>query len=132
MGEHVETHMFLGSFQRQKSIAGFVEKNCAQPLSLLERHDALAAEMVRRGYNHKSPLQFAPEVLNYLPESHRNATVDIDGALHVLLVKKACPVCIKRYNFLKELDEKSQKQVSEQEEECEQLLLQIHMVSIKS
>jgi hypothetical protein len=102
MGEHVETHMFLGSFQKKKSIAGFVEKNCAQPLALQDRHDVLAAEMVRRGYNHKSPLQFTPEVLNYLPENHRAATVDIDGALHVLLEVKKCEVCIARYNFLRD------------------------------
>lgn len=96
MGEHVETHMFLGSLQRKRKIDGFVNNNCAQPLDLLKRHDAIATEMGERGYNHKSPLLFTPEVLEYLPENQINAKVDTNASLKDLLGR--CKICKERYD----------------------------------
>jgi hypothetical protein len=90
LGEHVEAHMILGSLKRQKSIAGFVAKNCIEPARLQARHDELAAEMARRGMNHKSPLLVTTE-LEYLPAAHREARVDVDSALADLYSR--CPRC---------------------------------------
>ena len=54
LGEHVEIHMLAGSILKGKSIKGFSE--LVETHSAHIRHYYLAEEMVRRGYNHKSPL----------------------------------------------------------------------------
>ncbi|MHB8762095.1 MAG: pyrimidine dimer DNA glycosylase/endonuclease V [Coriobacteriia bacterium] len=46
LGEHVECHMLAGSLARRRSIDGFIVKGLLEPESLVERHDALAGEMV--------------------------------------------------------------------------------------
>jgi hypothetical protein len=56
LGEHLETHMFLGTLKRSIHLDGYVDSNCLELKSLKKRHDDLADEMFRRGYNHKSPL----------------------------------------------------------------------------
>lgn len=114
MGEHVETHMFLGSFQKKKSIEGFVRNNCAQPLQLQHRHDVLAAEMIRRGYKHNSPMQVDYNVLNYLPDEHKNSVVDSGASLSDLIGR--CSICRKRYIYLrdKEVLEQDAKKTSDQ------------------
>jgi hypothetical protein len=88
--------MFLGSLQRKRKIDGFVKNNCAQPLDLLNRHDIIAEEMTARGYNHKSPLMFTQEVLDYLPENQIHAKVDADASLEDLIGR--CDLCRERHN----------------------------------
>lgn len=56
MGEHVETHMFLGAALKGTSMKGYLEANMLEPAALKARHDAIADEMARRGYNHASPM----------------------------------------------------------------------------
>lgn len=60
LGEHVEIHMLAGALRRGRSIAGFVAENLLEPRSARARHAALAAEMIRRGYRHSSPLPSVP------------------------------------------------------------------------
>ena len=55
LGEHVETHMMVGSLIRSKSMEGFYDGLIDTRL-IRPRHDALVAEMLRRGYRHNSPL----------------------------------------------------------------------------
>ena len=56
LGEHVECHMFRGSLLKGKSVRGFLETGLLDSRKLARRHDALAKEMLRRGYRHASPL----------------------------------------------------------------------------
>ena len=56
LGEHVETHMFVGTIQKGISVRGYLEGGFLEPQKLWERHDVLAREMERRGMRHKSPL----------------------------------------------------------------------------
>ena len=63
LGEHVECHMFLGTIRKGTSIKGYLEKGLLETHNLKKRHDDLAEEMTRRGYNHKTLLEC------YLPES---------------------------------------------------------------
>lgn len=56
LGEHVETHMFVGTILKGKKLTGYLNNRLLETHNLRERHDELAAEMVRRGMNHKSPL----------------------------------------------------------------------------
>lgn len=58
LGEHNELHMLKGSLEKNRKISGFLEKNLLEPQNLQARHDVIAEEMGRRGYNHKSPLLY--------------------------------------------------------------------------
>jgi len=56
------------------------------------RHDALADEMLKRGYNHKSPYD-QPDI-SYLPDEDRLGEVDISISLYDLCSR--CEDCKKR------------------------------------
>ena len=56
LGEHVECHMFVGTINKGISIQGYLDDGLVEVDLLWARHDELAKEIERRGYNHKSPL----------------------------------------------------------------------------
>ena len=92
LGEHVEHHMFVGSINKGKPMTGFLRKNLLEPLSLIDRHNKLAFEIKRRGYNHMSPLP--------LPHFDKDeptllVTIDREKALADLLAR--CPECRERH-----------------------------------
>ncbi len=57
LGEHVELHMIAACMRRKMRLDGYFEKNCIEPRAVKERHDEIAAEMQRRGYDHRTPLR---------------------------------------------------------------------------
>lgn len=91
LGEHAETHMFVGTINKGISIRGYVEGNLCEPSSIRERHDELAEEMVRRGYNHNSPLR---EIEIELDPGFSDARIDKAAALEELLHR--CDACRER------------------------------------
>jgi hypothetical protein len=102
LGEHGEIHKHLPSFRRGYSITGRFFPVIQIELSSLEsRHNELAEEMIRRGYNHKSPLIDIPELEKIYPQYY-DLKVDLDYNLRDLIDR--CPECKERY-------------------ECQQLLL---------
>ena len=86
LGEHVEMHMFAGTIKKGISIAGYLENGLVDPSTILARHEVLAKEMVKRGYNHNSPLDF-PLILE-------SAIVDVEANRDDLRTR--CPECKKR------------------------------------
>jgi hypothetical protein len=56
IAENVEAHMFVSTIKNGVSIQGYIDKNLLEPLSLVSRHDEIAAEMIARGYRHQSPI----------------------------------------------------------------------------
>jgi len=56
LGEHVEMHMFAGTFRRNISFKGYMKNGLIDTNMVEERHDDLVAEMIKRGYNHNSPI----------------------------------------------------------------------------
>ena len=93
-GEHSEIHKHKHNFEKHHSIDGRMSPVIQiEPSSMQARHDALAAELLRRGGTHKSPYT-APDI-SYLPEWQQNAEVDQESALHELLIK--CQHCRERY-----------------------------------
>ena len=93
LGEHVETHMFLGTIRKGGiRFDGYFKNNLFEPKSLKERHDALALEMQRRGMNHQSPLDVKKEDLESLPD----VKVNTESALKDLVSR--CPVCRKSFS----------------------------------
>lgn len=83
MGEHVETHMFLGTINKGVSLQGYVDNKLVSTPHLKSRHDELADEMIRRGYNHNSPLEYT-DTLNL---------VSVDVAANIEELKRRCPDC---------------------------------------
>jgi len=57
LGEHLECHMFVGTLNKGISVEGYVSKGLLETSKLKERHDALAYEIISRGYKHNSPLK---------------------------------------------------------------------------
>ena len=62
LGEHKETHMFVGSILSRQAKGwadnlGQYMAGLVTPLLLPKRHEQLVAELHRRGYNHWSPLK---------------------------------------------------------------------------
>jgi hypothetical protein len=56
LGEHVEIHMFIGAIEKGHSVRGYLQKGLLEIHNLYARHEELAKEMKRRGYNHFSDL----------------------------------------------------------------------------
>ena len=100
-GEHVEMHMFMGCLKKNKKIDGYIKKNLFEPMALIYRHDKLAEEMVRRGFNHKTPIEECEcKHIMCLPFYQRINEIDREAALKDLLDR--CPKCRKRFTNYQE------------------------------
>ena len=91
LGEHVESHMFLGTITKGKSIQGYLDRGLIEVHNLAARHDQLAQEMTARGYNHQS--SFAADF-----QHGCLGVVDKERSLQDLIGR--CPRCKKRYDNL--------------------------------
>jgi hypothetical protein len=97
LGEHSEMHQEVGTFKRHPHglavVRGHVEKLQVFPESLRERHDALAAEMLRRGINHESPLEdFKPVEWPAVPHHHEDRVREENRRD----IKQRCDACAAR------------------------------------
>jgi hypothetical protein len=90
LGEHVETHMFLGTLRKKKKIKGYLNNNLFEPILLRQRHDLLVDEMKRRGMNHSSPLIVTDEY-DYLSKKDLCTEIDKKKAKKDLLSR--CEEC---------------------------------------
>jgi hypothetical protein len=85
LGEHVECHMFAGSIKKGIKIKGYVDNGLIETHNLKSRHDLLAEEMVKRGYNHFTPLHFISE----------NVIGKIDSEANIKDLYNRCEECRK-------------------------------------
>lgn len=93
LGEHYEIHLHRHNFVKHHSIAGRISPIVLiEPANMGTRHDELATEMTRRGYNHNSPYEL-PD-LSYLSSEQRNAKADTEYNLRDLADR--CPACKKQ------------------------------------
>ncbi len=94
LGEHSEIHKFRHCFEREYNMATRIERGQIDPERMAERHDALAAEMLRRGYNHQSPYKQPP--LDYLADGLAEYDgVDVEAARADLIER--CVRCAERF-----------------------------------
>lgn len=80
LGEHKEIHQLLGQLMKGMSLSGYVRNDCIEITSIAARHDALVAEMIKRGYKHLSPMLGQDEINRisaYLPEHERLHKVNV-------------------------------------------------------
>ena len=89
IGEHGEIHKFRHNFVKGHKIEG--RKGQIVPSQMKRRHDELVTEMLRRGYQHKSPYAM-PSLALYGDLS--DWKVDEEKSLEDL--KSRCPTCKER------------------------------------
>lgn len=87
LGEHVESHMFLGTLKKKVSIKGYIEKGLLQVELLKSRHDELVEEMEKRGMVHKSPFEIDFPLW-------QEGSISIENNIQEL--KRRCQECRKR------------------------------------
>lgn len=95
LGEHNELHMLAGSLRRGRRLDGFLAQGLLEPSALRARHDALAAEMMARGYRHASPLPPFEAELGRYTEKDRAALMAavVDSSLARRDLAARCPQC---------------------------------------
>lgn len=97
LGEHNEIHRHKHNFEKHHSIAGRISPIVLiEPENMGKRHDELAEEMLRRGYNHQSPYE-QPDLSYYIDEQ-RYAKVDLEYNLKDLYER--CPECRARREII--------------------------------
>ena len=97
LGEHSELHMFAGLMRLKKGVAGFIANNLLEPKSLKKRHYELAREMKRRGYLHRSRLNFSQKRISYLDKTIQNYRMDRKLSQKQLLSRcRRCRALFKR------------------------------------
>ena len=99
LGEHKEIHQLMGSLKKKMNLNGYVEKNCIEISSIISRHQTLVDEMIRRGYNHHSPIEPMLEfeqIIEYLTDDIRNFKIDKESSKIELLQR--CTHCQSNFN----------------------------------
>ncbi len=91
-GEYYEIAKAVGNVRKKRSLDGWLENNCLEPLSFRSRFDVLKAEMIRRGFNAKAVLK--PYDLNYLGDKKY---IRINRKASFKELMKRCDRCKKRY-----------------------------------
>lgn len=60
VSEHRELHMIAGAMRKNVRLEAHVARGLIEPYNLKSRHAELEAELLRRGFRHRSPLQPLP------------------------------------------------------------------------
>ena len=95
LGEHSEIHKHRHNFVKGHSVAGRISPIVqVEPSSTGSRHDELAEEMLRRGYNHKSPFE-QPDISHY-NDNVINVKVNLDVSIADLCAR--CEDCRERHD----------------------------------
>ncbi|MEJ5326858.1 MAG: pyrimidine dimer DNA glycosylase/endonuclease V [Candidatus Bathyarchaeia archaeon] len=89
LGEHSEIHLFVWNIDAGHSVKGYIDKGLLEIHNLYHRHEELAQELRRRGYQHNSEL-------NTKWRLAKNAgSVDKRQSLKELI--RRCAKCRERY-----------------------------------
>lgn len=88
LGEHVEMHMLAGSINKGISMQGYIDNGLVNLEFIEDRHRQLVAEMLERGYNHKSPL---PKI-----KTIAGPVGSVDSAANLKELARRCRECRKR------------------------------------
>lgn len=98
LGEHREIHMIIGNFRKNRSITGYIQNNCIEPMSIMGRHFVLINEMYKRGYTHTTPINPNDIDISYLPLNEQIYAVNDEQSLKDLISR--CPECAKRHKII--------------------------------
>lgn len=89
LGEHKEIHQLVGAIRkgRWKVIKGHARLGQIETRSIAARHEELVQELLRRGYNHHSPLPAYPPT----DIGRVDPTANLDD------LTTRCGECLRRY-----------------------------------
>ena len=91
LGEHVELHKHLPSLRKGHKVDGRFNPVVQIQLNAIEdRHHDLVIEMVRRGYNHNSPLIDIPDFSLIYPQYY---DMEVDEDVSIRDLADRCPEC---------------------------------------
>lgn len=94
LAEHGEIHKHLPSFRKGHSVHGrFFPEVQIQLTGLTERHDALAEEMLHRGFRHASPLENTDWLLDVYPDYFY---IEVNPFTSRRVLCDRCPDCAER------------------------------------
>lgn len=97
LGEHLETHMFLGTLNKGISLQGYIDKGLIEVGNIIPRHNVLVEEMEKRGYNHKSPM---PTYLS-MPSKYFVNSGYVDTNANLIELADRCEACNERQEYSK-------------------------------
>jgi hypothetical protein len=81
--------MFKGTFEKGKSIEGYLERGLVNLGQIKTRHDELVKEMIKRGFNHKSPMQ------EFKEHNENKNIITVDSIKNKLELANRCKDCKK-------------------------------------
>lgn len=86
IGLHLEMHMFIGCIKKGTSLKGYIEKGLVEVHNIKKEHDLASEEMIKRGFNHKTPLnEFICDDVGY-----------VNSEQNINELKRRCPKCRER------------------------------------
>jgi hypothetical protein len=91
VAEHHESHVFLGKLKLRHKLDGYISAGLFALDDLRVRHEAVVAEMERRGMQHKTPFPAIDEVLALGAYLSPHPPIDPDFSLTEL--HRRCPEC---------------------------------------
>ena len=86
LGEHNEIHRLAGSIRAGRSLGKLLTLRRVAPQLARSRHEVLVVEMLKRGYNHRSPL----------PEFEIITEVELNPEENLRDLTDRCPECRRR------------------------------------
>lgn len=93
LGEHGELHKHRHNFVKRQKIDGRIFPVVQiEPANMKRRHDTLAKEMLKRGFNHKSPYE-QPDI-SHLPIEQQTAVADVEQ--NIIDLTNRCEDCAAR------------------------------------
>lgn len=84
--------MLAGCILKEKSLKGYIDKGLVEIHNIIKDHNEIVAEMLRRGMNHKSPIQ-----INHA-DLYKAGKLDREKNLSDLISR--CGKCKKNYEAL--------------------------------
>jgi hypothetical protein len=94
LGEHAEIHMLVWNIDRNHSVKGYLDNGLLETHNLYNRHEELAQELRRRGYQHNSPLDVKWKL------AKKSGSLAKEKSLEELV--RRCAKCKERYLKLPE------------------------------
>ena len=100
VAEYNECKMFIGTLRKGISINGYIRNDLLEPLSLVQRHQALSREMYSRGYQTNIIIEDFQVNYSHLTDEQIHHKIDRKNSLRELL--KRCPECLSRFKQYKD------------------------------
>ena len=88
LGEHRELHAIVGGIKKNiPAMKGLAKAKLIEPGKVIQRHEDVVAEMLSRGYQHKTPLDV---------DFDSTGPGEVDPQVSMRHLRSICPGCLGR------------------------------------